>query len=44
MHLPVTVMEIWAGYLISPYFKDIYLYLAKTSSLAQRQQFVKWKH
>ena len=27
-HLPVTVKEIQAGYLISPYFKDLYLYLA----------------
>ena len=25
MHLPVTVKEIEAGYLISPYFKDLYL-------------------
>ena len=23
-HLPVTVKEIQAGYLVSPYFKDIY--------------------
>ena len=29
MHLPVTVKEIQAGYLVSPYFKDIYLYLAQ---------------
>ena len=29
MHLPVTVKEIWAGYLIRPYFKDLYLYLAQ---------------
>ena len=27
--LPVTVKEIQAGYLISPYFKDLYLYLAQ---------------
>ena len=26
--LPVTIKEIQAGYLVSPYFKDIYLYLA----------------
>ena len=26
-HLPVTVKETRAGYLISPYFKDSYLYL-----------------
>ena len=29
IHLPVTIKEIWAGYLISPYFKDIYLHLAQ---------------
>ena len=29
MHLPVTVKEIQTGYLISPYFKDLYLYLAQ---------------
>ena len=28
-HLPVTVKEIQAGYLVSSYFKDIYLYLAQ---------------
>ena len=28
-HLPVTVKEILAGYLISPYFKDLYLYLTQ---------------
>ena len=28
-HLPMTVKEIQAGYLISPYFKDLYLYLAQ---------------
>ena len=28
-HLPVEVKEIQAGYLSSPYFKDIYLYLAQ---------------
>ena len=30
-HLPVTVKEIQVGYLISPYFKDIYLYLAQNT-------------
>ena len=25
--LPVTLKEIQAGYLVSPYFKDLYLYL-----------------
>ena len=28
-HLPVTVKETQTGYLISPYFKDFYLYLAQ---------------
>ena len=27
--LPVTVKDIQAGYLISPYFKDLYLYLTQ---------------
>ena len=29
MHLPVTVKEIHAGYLISPYFKDLYECIAQ---------------
>ena len=29
-HLPVTVKEIQAGYLISPYFKNLYLYLPQS--------------
>ena len=28
-HLPVTIKGIQAGYLVSSYFKDIYLYLAQ---------------
>ena len=28
-HLPVAIKEIQAGYLISSYFEDIYLYLAQ---------------
>ena len=28
-HFPVTVKEIQAGYLVSPYFKDIYLHLTQ---------------
>ena len=28
-HVPVTDKEIMAGYLISPYFKDLFLYLAQ---------------
>ena len=27
-HLPLTIKEIQSGYLTSPYFKDLYLYLA----------------
>ena len=29
-HLPVTVKEVQAGYLVSPYFKDTHLYLAQS--------------
>ena len=29
MHLPVEIKEIQAGYLTSPHFKDIYLYLSQ---------------
>ena len=28
-HLPIEVKEIQAGYLCSPYFKDLYLYLSQ---------------
>ena len=28
-HLPIEIKEIWAGYLCSPYFKDLYLYLSQ---------------
>ena len=28
-HLPLTIKKIQAGYLTSPYFKDLYLYLAQ---------------
>ena len=28
-HLPLTIKEIQAGYLNSPYFKDLYLYLSQ---------------
>ena len=28
-NLPVTIKEIQAGYLVSSYFRDIYLYLAQ---------------
>ena len=29
MHLPVLIKKYKQGYLVSPYFKDIYLYLAQ---------------
>ena len=29
MHVPGIVKEMQAGYLVSSYFKDIYLYLAQ---------------
>ena len=28
-HLPLTIKEIQAGYLTSPYFKDLYLFLSQ---------------
>ena len=28
-HLPIKIKEIWAGYLCSPYFKDLYLYFSQ---------------
>ena len=28
-HLPVSIKEIQAGYLIIPYFRDLYLYLTQ---------------
>ena len=28
-HLPITIKEIQAGYLNSPYFKDLYLYISQ---------------
>ena len=40
-HLPMEVKEIQAGYLCSPYFKDLYLYLSQnklpSSKLAIRK-------
>ena len=28
-HIPITIKDIQAGYLVSSYFKDIYIYLAQ---------------
>ena len=35
-HLPITIKEIQAGYLTSPYFKDLYLYLAQNKLPSKR--------
>ena len=29
-HLPIEIKEIQAGYLCSPYFKDLYIYVTNT--------------
>ena len=41
-HLPVAVKEIQAGYLISPFFIDLYLYLHKINCLVLNQQYRRW--
>ena len=53
-HLPITIKEIQAGYLNSPYFKDLYLYLTqkklpssksaicKVEALAERYILLDW--
>ena len=35
-HLPITIIEIQAGYLTSPHFKDLYLYLAQNKLPSKR--------
>ena len=35
-HLPVTIKEIQATYLTSPYFKDLYLYLTQNKLPSKR--------
>ena len=35
-HVPITIKEIQAGYLTSPYFKDLYLYLAQNRLPSKR--------
>ena len=35
-HLPFTIKEIQAGYLTSPHFKDLYLYLAQNKLPSKR--------
>ena len=40
-HFPVEMKEIQAGYLNSPYFKDIYLYLAQNTLPASKEKLEK---
>ena len=41
MHLPITIKEIQADYLTSPYFKDLYLYLAQNKLPSKRSAIYK---
>ena len=41
MHLPLTVKEIQAGYLTSPYFKDLYLFLSQNKLPSKRSTIKK---
>ena len=40
MHLPLTIKEVQAGYLSSPYFKDLYLFLSQ-NKLPSKRSFAK---
>ena len=40
-HLPLTIKEIQAGYLTSPYFKDLHLYLAQNKLPSKRSVICK---
>ena len=40
-HLPLTIKEIQAGYLTSPYFKDFYRYLAQSKLPSKRSAICK---
>ena len=40
-HLPLTIKEIQAGYLSSPYFKDPYLFLSQNKLLSKRSSIKK---
>ena len=42
-HLPVTIEEILTGYLNSPYFTDLYLYL-RINYQGQKVQYTKLKY
>ena len=43
MHLPLTIKEIQAGYLTSPYFKDLYLFLSQNKLPSKRSAIKKVK-
>ena len=36
-HLPIEIKEIQAGYLCSPYFKDLYMYLSQNKLPSSKQ-------
>ena len=40
-HLPLTIKEIQAGYLSSPYFKDLYLFLCQNKLPSKRSSIKK---
>ena len=40
-HLPLTIKEIQAGYLTSPYFKDLYLFLSQNKLPSKRSSIKK---
>ena len=40
-HLPLTIKEIQAGYLSSPYFKDLYLFLSQNKLPSKRPSIKK---
>ena len=40
-HLPLTIKEIQAGYLTSPYFKDLYLFLSQNKLPSKRSAIKK---
>ena len=41
MHLPLTIKEIQSGYLTSPYFKDLYLFLSQNKLPSKRSSMKK---
>ena len=43
-HLPLTIKEIQAGYLSSPYFKDLYLFLSQNKLPSKRSSAKRSKH